>query len=913
MVGRENESAAVLGLTSGVLILTGEPGAGKSTLLHLAAERHRGRGRGRGRVLRMTGSESEVDLPFAGLHQLLRPVLDETASLPARQRSALLGAIGLLDAVPDGVAPDPEDTGTGRTGAGKSAGSGPPGRLLLGVALLALLSELARRSPVLVVVDDVQWVDTGTLETLAFAARRIHDEPLAVLAGTRSPTGDGTAAGAGATAPFAGFPTLALAPLDTAAAGLLLDRQPHPPTGGRRLRILDQAAGNPLALVELARAYGACGTETADEELLPPTDRLLRLFAADLDALPDATRRALLLVAADDRAVPGRIEELAPAEAAGLLKITGGAGGGRRARFRHPLIRSAVYHSVPLADRRAAHRGLAAALTAEPDRRAWHLAAAAEEPDEEIAAALEGAATRALERGGHTAAATALERAAGLSPGAYDRARRLVGAAGAAASTGQPGWVRQLAAGAAALTDDPALVAEASLRVGQVLTLTAEHDGALSSLLRAAEAPELRRIAVATASVAGFYSGDEEHRLAVRARADGDPWTLAVTDPTERRAERVAALPQLMERAGGDPAVLTSLGAMAWLLDETALAVRIFDDALHRWRLRGALPTGLGCSAGWAYLDHGLWAQARLAAANSTSAGAGLPHLDAAVRSLDSAVLALTGQTAEARDGAGAALALIDPHRSRAVAVRARWALGTAAVADGDQMSAYEHFRLLFTTDGNPVHYACSLPGIAELAAAAVRTGNGAEAAVIVERTAERVADDPSPRLRILLHRARALLEPDRAEAHFDAALSDPAGVQWPFERAQILLDHAEWLRRRHRVTEARTGLNTALETFRRLGARPWIDRANAELRAAGVDSTPTAPDALTSLTPQQQHIIRLAAQGLSNREIGERLFLSPRTVGSHLYRSFPKLGVTARSQLRDLVEASSAAVGCGV
>ncbi|WP_435240529.1 AAA family ATPase [Streptomyces cucumeris] len=912
MVGRESESAAVLGLTSGVLILTGEPGAGKSTLLHLAAERHRGRGR----VLRMTGSESEVDLPFAGLHQLLRPVLDETASLPARQRSALLGAMGLMDTVPAGADPagaDPEDPGTGRTGAGESAGSGPPGRLLLGVALLALLSELARRSPLLVVVDDVQWVDTGTLETLAFAARRIHDEPLAVLAGTRSPTGDGTAAGAGATAPFAGFPTLPLAPLDTAAAGLLLDRQPHPPTGGRRLRILDQAAGNPLALVELARAYGACGTETADEELLPPTDRLLRLFAADLDALPDATRRALLLVAADDRAVPGRIEELAPAEAAGLLKITGGAGGGRRARFRHPLIRSAVYHSVPLADRRAAHRGLAASLTAEPDRRAWHLAAAAEEPDEEIAAALEGAAARALERGGHTAAATALERAAGLSPGVYDRARRLVGAAGAAASTGQPGWVRQLAAGAAALTDDPALVAEASLRVGQVLTLTAEHDGALSSLLRAAEAPELRRIAVATASVAGFYSGDEEHRLAVRARADGDPWTLAVTDPTMRRADRVAALPELMERAGGDPAVLTSLGAMAWLLDETALAVRIFDDALHRWRLRGALPTGLGCSAGWAYLDHGLWAQARLAAANSTSTGAGLPHLDAAVRSLDSAVLALTGQTAEARDGAGAALSLIDPHRSRAVAVRARWALGTAAVADGDQMSAYEHFRLLFTADGDPVHYACSLPVIAELAAAAVRTGNGAEAAVIVERTAARVADDPSPRLRILLHRARALLEPDRAEPHFDAALSDPAGVQWPFERAQILLDHAEWLRRRHRVTEARTGLNTALETFRRLGARPWIDRANAELRAAGVDSTPTAPDALTSLTPQQQHIIRLAAQGLSNREIGERLFLSPRTVGSHLYRSFPKLGVTARSQLRDLVEASSAAVGCGV
>ncbi|MGR3931896.1 LuxR C-terminal-related transcriptional regulator [Streptomyces sp. BRA346] len=159
--------------------------------------------------------------------------------------------------------------------------------------------------------------------------------------------------------------------------------------------------------------------------------------------------------------------------------------------------------------------------------------------------------------------------------------------------------------------------------------------------------------------------------------------------------------------------------------------------------------------------------------------------------------------------------------------------------------------------------------------------------------------------MRALIHRAHALLDPPRAEPHFTSALADPAGRQWPFERAQILLDHAEWLRRAHRITDARPLLHTALETFRRLGAHPWTDRARAELRAAGVDPAPTTPDALTSLTPQQQHIIRLAAKGLSNREIGERLFLSPRTVGSHLYRSFPKLGVTARSQLRDVLEAS--------
>ncbi|MFD0442258.1 MULTISPECIES: helix-turn-helix transcriptional regulator [Streptomyces violaceusniger group] len=934
MVGRESESAAVLGLTSGVLILTGEPGAGKSTLLGLAADRHPGR------VLRMTGSESEANLTFAGLYQLLRPVLAETARLPVRQRSALLGAMGLGDdfggggsgqaepggahlgeTEPDGAhlgQAEPDDAHLGQAepdgahlgeaepdGADTRRG-GPPDRLLLGVALLTLLSDLARQSPVLVVADDLQWIDAGSLELLAFAARRIGDEPLAVLAGARDRAGEG--ARGGATAPFSGFPLLTLDPLDATAAGLLLDRQPYPPTGSRRLRILDQAAGNPLALIELARANGACGADSpgsADGELLPPTDRLMRVFAADLEALPEATRQALLLVAADDRAVAGRVEALAPAEAAGLLRITGGGRDGWQARFRHPLIRSAIYHSAPLAARRQAHRDLATLLGAEPDRRAWHLAAAAEGPDEEIAAALEESAARARERGGYTAATTALERAAELSPGRRDRARRLVAAAGAAVSTGQPHWVRRLAAQAAALTDDPELSAEASLRVGQVLTLSTEHDTAMSLLLRAAEDPRLRRVALSSASVAGFYSGDEEYRLAVRARAHDDPWTLAVTDPTAHRSQRVAAIPTLVERADGDPARLISLGAMAWLLDETALAVRIFDDALHRWRLGGSLPIGLGCSAGWSYLDHGRWAQARTAAVNTNSAGAGLPHLDAAARSLEAAALALTGRTDEARTAGSAALSLVDPHRSRAVAVRARWALGMAAVADGDHVGAYEQFRLLFTADGDPVHYACSYPGVAELAAAAVRTGHGAEAAAIVERTAERLAEDPSPRMRILIHRARALLEPSRAEPHFTAALAEPAGGQWPFERAQILLDHAEWLRRRHRITEARHQLNTALETFRRLGAPSWIDRTQAELRAAGVESAPVGPDALTSLSPQQQHIIRLAAQGLSNREIGERLFLSPRTVGSHLYRSFPKLGVTARSQLRDLIEAS--------
>jgi DNA-binding CsgD family transcriptional regulator len=852
---RTAETAAVLGLTSGVLVLTGEPGAGRSTLLDLAADS------ADRRVLRVTGSRSEATLPFSGLHQLLRPVLPEVDGLPERQRSAVLGAVGL------------------------GGSDSPPDRLIIGVGVLALLSELSEHEPVLVVVDDVRWVDEGSRDVLQFVARRIGDEPLAVLVGARDES------------EFPGFPLVALGPLDPLAAAAVLDAQPSPPSGALRARVLAQAAGNPLALVELARVGCA-----EDDDILPLTERLERLYAADLDRLPAATREALLLVAADtaDLVATGRAAALAPAEEAGLVRLTGG-----RVRFRHPLVRSAIYHAAPLAARERAHRLLADLLAAEPDRRAWHLAAAATGPDDEVAAALEATASRAQRRCGHAAAAQALRRAAELSAEPDDRARRLVLAAGAAVHTGQAQWVEDLATRASTLTDDPVLLATAALRAGQVLTLTSRHEQSMALLMRAADEPSLTRQALAAAAVSSFYSGDEHDRASVRRRSDGDPFTAALLDPHENRAELAARIPDLVARAGDDPGALTSLGAMAWLLDETALAVRIFDDALHRRRAEGRVPTGLGCSAAWAYLDHGRWAQARLAASEAVelSANANLSHLTAATIVLEATAVVLTGDTATARELAGRALAMIDPLASRAVGARARWALGMAAVADGDHVTAYEQFRLLFTDDGEPVHHHFSFVALAELTAAAVRTGHEGQAAEILDLAEKCLAHNTSPRTHALLHRSRALLDPDAAEGHFREALGDPRAEQWPFERAQVLLDHGEWLRRRRRITEARPRLTAANEVFRRLGAQPWLDRAQRELRAAGVDSEPAAPDALTELTPQQQQIIRLAARGLTNREIGERLFLSPRTVGSHLYRSFPKLGVTARAQLRDVVD----------
>ncbi|MGR6919234.1 LuxR C-terminal-related transcriptional regulator [[Actinomadura] parvosata] len=225
-------------------------------------------------------------------------------------------------------------------------------------------------------------------------------------------------------------------------------------------------------------------------------------------------------------------------------------------------------------------------------------------------------------------------------------------------------------------------------------------------------------------------------------------------------------------------------------------------------------------------------------------------------------------------------------------------------MAEGDYDTAYAQFRSAFTNDGDPVHHHVSYTVLAELAAAAVRRGRREDAAELLERSARRLGTGMSARITALLNRGRALLaEPDHAEPYFQAALADDTGEQWPFERAQTRLDYGEWLRRQRRIAEARPLLTTALDTFQRLGARPWIERAKAELRAAGIEAASSVvPSAVTELSPQQQ-IVQLAARGLTNREIGERLFLSPRTVGSHLYRVFPKLGITARSQLRDVVE----------
>ena len=906
-VGRDAELARLFHAVDSasanpVVMLVGDMGTGKSALLDRAVRRAEAGG---ARVLRAEGSESEASLAFSALHQLLRPVPGAVAALPERQRVAIQHAFGVAPSTP------------GHASA--------PGLMLIGVAVLSLLSALGGRRPVLVVLDDAQWFDRASLDALSFVARRLEGEPVTMLIAVRG--GDH----------LPGFdrhvPTLTLGPLDSAAADQLLGLQPKSPAGRTRTQILDQAGGNPLALVELTRAATAhdAATGMASAGPLPLTDHLERIFAARLNGLPAATTRALLLLAAMDSVdtaiavsagLPDAEDEAwLPAGQAVLVRRTG-----RDVRFRHPLVRSAVYHAASLGARREAHLALAEMLRDEPDRRAWHLAAACPSPDAAVSAELERTAARARRRGGHAAAAKALQRAAELAPRREDSARLLVEAASAAVFTADLAWVEELAAAARTRTDDASLLASAAVQAGRLAILTVRHTTVFSRLIDAAEELAVSQPAAALDLLAGaavvrFYSGEDTQRQRIQdilgrlpedaSSAGLRTWVRAVSDPFGGRAHLVSLLPQLAAEAEARPEQLTTVGIMAWLLDETPRAVRAFDEAFDRWELRGPLPEGLGGAVTWAYVERGRWDQAREACARTTAVGrvTGLDHAVACAATVDATVLAYRGHASSARVRADEALALTDPLESRSVCVYARRALGAAAAAEGAYETAYDQLRMVFTADGAPVHYHASYPAVADLAAAAVRSGRREEAAAIVERSARALADDASPRLRALISRACGLLaDPGDAEPHFRAALADPVLEHWPFERAQTLLDFAEWLRRRRRIAEARGPLTEALEIFRRLGAHPWIERTRAESRAAGLGVTGTAPDALAELSPQQQQIIHLAARGLTNREIGERLFVSPRTVSSHLYRSFPKLGITARSQLRDLIEGTLAA-----
>jgi DNA-binding CsgD family transcriptional regulator/tetratricopeptide (TPR) repeat protein len=395
-------------------------------------------------------------------------------------------------------------------------------------------------------------------------------------------------------------------------------------------------------------------------------------------------------------------------------------------------------------------------------------------------------------------------------------------------------------------------------------------------------------------------AGADSHRL----------WIRACADPFGSRSELVASLHEISRSPLDEPA-LWRVGSAAWLLDESDLAITLLQDAMQRLRAPGSRGTsGPGLTAlGWLYVDTGRWDEAQEAAAEAASLAEAnqMELVGAAADAIAATVFAFRADSSAARTHADRALATADQADSGLIAARARRALGIVALADGSHLLAFRQLRQLFSEEGVPVHNLFSYLGLPDLAAAAVRADRRLDGQDVLERALSQLDGTVSPRLEQLIARARGILaDPARAGAHFDRGLCDPAGDQWPFERAQLRLDHAEWLRRRRRINDAKPVLTEALATFRRLGAWSWARRAEAELRACGVAVPGAERDALQELTPQQRQIVRLASEGLTNREIGDRLFLSPRTVGSHLYRSYPKLGVADRHQLRDVITRTS-------
>jgi DNA-binding CsgD family transcriptional regulator len=873
-------------------VLLGEAGMGKSVLLDEAQRQARAAGV---RVLTVAGRESEQNLAFAGLHQLLRPVADRVPDLPEWQAKALYGAFALSS--------DPV----------------PPDALLTGIAVLTLLSGLAGEGPLLVVADDAQWLDRGSLNALAFAARRLDSEPLVLLLAAR-----------GAVPPPGferDFAELALAPLSPLDASRLLDAQPRPPRGRAREQVLAQAAGNPMALIELARAIAAdpeAGRHWAAEPL-PPGDRLTALIAGEFGTLPAATREVLLLAAVADSpdlpaSVPGlTAAALAPAEAAHLIKV-----GRSGLEFNHPLVRAAVYYTVPFAERSAAHRLIADTVRDQPDRYAWHLAAAAMDPDEHVAALLEATADDAQRRGGVAAAARALERAAELSPVPHDRARRLVAAGWLAYAADQADWTLHMASQVITLTADPELRTYARQQIGAALVWSGQPHEALAMLISvadelAAERPVNAWDALAHAATVAYQTGQPADRQAVltalgRLRRlahagdapTGQVWIGAAMEPFGRTD---LDLTRLRGLAGEDP-VAPTVGAAAWLVDETELAITILRNALSRLRAPGMRGTsGAVLSAlGWASTDAGRWDDA-LAVAREAADTAAAYKMDPVAASADlttATVAALRGDRDQVEPLLERVRATLDLTTYRGFAARAWHAAGLAALADGSYPAAWEQLRRLFAADGAPLHYHVSYLAVADLAAAAVRAEPQPEARALVASALARAPAQPGPRLAQLVARARGLLTGAAgAEVHFRAALGTPDGEAWPFERALLRLDYGEWLRRQRRINDARPVLSAALEVFRLLGAMPWSRRAEAELRATGVivAEAPAGTGALDELTAQQREIVVLASRGLSNGEIADRLFLSPRTVETHLYRSYPKLGIAGRHQLRDLID----------
>ncbi|WP_269755662.1 helix-turn-helix transcriptional regulator [Streptomyces albireticuli] len=917
LYGRHHEKAELDRVLDGAregsgagLVLWGDPGIGKTALLEdtaLTAADFT--------VLCCRGTRMESGLAFAALHELLWPVVDRIGTLPAAQAAALRGALGHHR--------DPAD------------------RFLIGAATLTLLSELAGEQPVLLAVDDAQWLDEPTVDCLCFVARRLRTEPVALLLATHADPARG---------PWGRLPSLEVTGLADADARLLA-RAARPGADELTLdRTVRVAAGNPLALQELPGTLDPVGPEhpgappgalpgalpgarhTAESAApaapglpeaptatppFPVGPRLRRAFHSRIDALTPAARTLLLLIATEERGEQWVLREAAAELGAGddvwdevrwsgLLTARDG-----RVRVRHPLVRAVVYEDAPFAARRAAHRALARALAGEDadELRAWHLAAACDGPDEEVAALLTDAASRAWARGGCASAERILRRAAELSPGPAGAAVRLARGARAAWEAGRVDAARELLDRAARLSSDEEVAEVSGGLRGLIEFAHGDQETAHRHLLRDVPALSRPEKAVELAGVA--------------VRAGWSAGSPALQDTALRVLTALPdvppALPGWWREEGTAPALtdeaVAHLGAGSWrLMPPAPLAIawgaeEALAEALER-KVAGLRRTDAATALvltvpQTATLDlvRGRWADATANAAETLRLAEeiGADHAASQCRNVLAWTAAARGDEAAVEELSARALERSVPRGMRALTAAAYWSRGQLALHTGRAEEASGLLERLSEPGHDAAHGTFALLSAADAAEAAVRAGRPEAALPHARRLREWADRTGTAWAAAAADRCAALLaeDPAEAEALFRSALAGPGAAARPFDHARTRLLYGEWLRRARRRTDARAQLAEAAETFRRLGAAPLLARALTERELTGRQPRRPGPgDTGASLTPQERRVARLAAEGLTNREIAARLLISPRTVGHHLSNVFPKIGVTCRTEL---------------
>ena len=893
--GRDQECAAldclldaVHGGESRVLVLRGEPGVGKTALLDYTIGSAPDM-----RLLRAVGVESEMELAFASLHQLCLPMLDGLARLPGPQQNALGAALGLRG----GQAPD---------------------RFLVALATLSLLSEAADERPLLCAIDDAQWLDEASALAFAFVARRLLAEPVAIVFVTREPI-----------PALRGLPELVLDGLGEDDARLLLASAIPGPLDERvHETIIAEARGNPLALLELPRALPP--TELAGGFALPDAqplaDRIQQSFLGRVQSLPPGSQRLVLMAAAEplgDVALLWRVAErlgvepdvVGPAEAAGLIEV------GARVRFRHPLVRSAIYRAATPDDRREVHHALAEATDPylDPDRRAWHRAHAARGLDEAVAGDLERSADRARSRGGAAAMAAFLERAAELTPDPARRGARALAAAQAKLEAGASEKAQSLLETAELTPLDELQRARLQRLRAQIAFAVRRGGDAPALLLDAASRlvpldPALAREtcleALAATIFAGRLGNGHDVLQVVRAAppASQPPGAIDLlldglaTRATEGYAAGVAPLREALEAFRRDDGDNPANDRWLWLACRIAADLweheawdKLATRGVRRAREAGALsvlPIAASYCAG-AHVHAGEYAEA----------SALLEEAYAITQTTHTALLVQARQMLAAwRGNEAEALELVDAGRQDATARGQGMALSMIECADAllcNGLGRYE--EALVAAERACAQDDLSLYALAlvELVEAAVHSNEPTVARAALERLSERTRASGTDWALGIEARSRALLtDGPSAESLYEEAVERLAQGRLAPHLGRAQLVYGEWLRRENRRMDAREQLRAAHDTFSRIGAEAFAERARRELLATGETARRRTDDTRDALTPQEAQIARLAQEGLSNPEIGAQLFISPRTVQYHLGKVFAKLHITSRNQL---------------